>query len=281
MNAYWAMRRTPTLPAETLARIPDDVPRWKIAYWEFQHALTRDYLLPFLSQEGAVPTEGTLLEVGAGEGGCLAALQEATGLPAIGVELSADRTALSRRINAVLAGDLSLHVGDVTDRASLDALGGPFSLIVLRDVIEHVEARDLAVENLAGILAPGGHLFVTFPPYDSPFGAHQQVLTPRALRLPWLQLAPGYLRRVERLEPARHKIDEQASLRRCSCTIAGFERSAARAGLRIVRRRHYLLRPAFRYRYGWPAVPAGIVGIVPGIREVLVTGSWYLLTRGA
>jgi len=281
MNAYWAMHRSPTLPQELLDRIPEDVPRWKIAYWEFQRDLTRDHLLPFLAREGAIPTGGTILEVGAGEGGCLAALHEATGLPARGVELSEGRTTLARRINAVLAEALTLHVGDVTDRDSLDALGGPFSLVVLRDVIEHVEARDLALANLAGILAPGGHLFVTFPPYDSPFGAHQQVLTPRALRWPWLQLAPGYLRRVERLETARHKIDEQASLRRCSCTIAGFERSAARAGLRIVRRRHYLLRPAFRYRYGLPAVPAGLLGDVPGLREVIVTGSWYLLTRGS
>jgi SAM-dependent methyltransferase len=280
VNAYWATRRTPTLDPALLAAIPEEVPRWKVAYWQFQHALTRDHLLPFLTEAGALPGEGRILEVGAGEGGCLAALHAATGLPAHGVELSSPRTDLARQINAVLAGGaLDLHVGDVTDLDSLHALEPPYSLIVLRDVIEHIEARDRALTNLRTLLAPGGYLCVTFPPYNSPFGAHQQVLTPRHLRLPWIQLWPGYLGLVARAETVPEKVKEQGSLRRCSCTVAGFERSAAGAGLRIVIRRHYLLRPAFRYRYGLPAVPAGILGRLPGVREVAVTGSWYLLCR--
>ena len=59
-------------------------------------------------------------------------------------------------------------------------------------------------------------------------------------------------------------------------TLGRFETLIERSPLRITARRLYLIRPAFRYRYGLPVVGASVVGRVPGARELLVTGAWYL-----
>ena len=47
----------------------------------------------------------------------------------------------------------------------------------------------------------------------------------------------------------------------------------------VRRARRYLLRPTFQLRYGTPVVGAGLLGRIPILREILVTGSWELLGR--
>jgi hypothetical protein len=66
-------------------------------------------------------------------------------------------------------------------------------------------------------------------------------------------------------------------VRRTRLTINGAERAFRRAGLRIVRRRTWLLRPEYRVRYGVRPLPARIIGSIPLIRELAVFGADYLL----
>jgi len=278
--SYWAEKRVPSMSTDELARVPDDIPRWKVAYWQFQFAMTERYILPFLHETGAVPGEGRVLEVGAGEGGCLAALSDATRLPADGLELSAPRAELGTRLNEALGRDrMRIAVGDISDPACLSKLSPPYTLMLLRDVIEHVEAFDAALDNCARLLAPGGVLLFVFPPYLSPFGAHQQILSRAVLRLPWLQLLPGFLGLVRRLEPVPGKREEIEGLSRCRLTIAKMESALKNVPFDRHATRHYLLRPVFRYRYGLPVISASVLGRMPGLRELVVTGSWYLLRR--
>jgi SAM-dependent methyltransferase len=260
------------------SRLSHVEPPWKIAYWRFQHDLTRRHIVPFLERHGALPAQGRVLEVGAGEGGCLAALQQATGLPADGLELSASRSELARAIGAVLAGGrLRVHQGDITRDADLARLSPPYALILLRDVIEHIEAIDVALANIRSLLDGAGALLLTFPPFYSPFGAHQQILRRRALRLPWIQLLPVFPWMVRTWEPNEGTRREIEGIRRCRLTIARLERSLGRAQLEISARADYILRPALHYRYGFPVIGGGVVAKIPGLREVVLTGAWYLV----
>lgn len=277
---YWAERLKPQLPADILARIPADVPAWEVGYWQLQYLLTRDHLLPLLRQHDALPSQGRVLEVGPAHAGCLAALHEATGLPAHGLELDSSRVETAAAINEILTpGNLDVRIGDITDAGSLESLEAPFSLILLRDVIEHIENRATALANCYDLLEPGGHLLLTFPPYYSPFGAHQQILTPAWLRLPWLQLLPQFLSLVGRGELNEAKKSEMEELRRCSLTISKFEAAISSLPFEVVSHNHFLLRPIFRYRYGLPILSAQALSSVPILRELLITGAWYLLKR--
>lgn len=47
--------------------------------------------------------------------------------------------------------------------ATVPVEGPPFDVIGAFDVIEHIEQDELALENLAGALTPGGHLLISVP----------------------------------------------------------------------------------------------------------------------
>ncbi len=67
----------------------------------------------------------------------------------------------------------------------------PFDLIILKDVIEHIHDQDAILSRLRNFLKPGGHIFFGFPPWQMPFGGHQQVLAHRLLsRTPYFHLLP-------------------------------------------------------------------------------------------
>jgi SAM-dependent methyltransferase len=247
-----------------------------------QYRLAEQFLVPFLRDHGALPTTGRVLEVGPSEAGCLAFLHEVTKLPGDGIELSSERFFVARAINDALSdGSLALFVGDITNRASLASLTPPYTLILLRDVIEHIEAqnREGALRNCMELLAPGGHILFTFPPYYSPFGAHQQILSSTLLRLPWLQLNPLFLPMVRFFERDKDKCREMESLARCALTVDGFEGEMAGLDAELVDKELFLSRPVFKLRYGLPVLRPRFVTDYRFARDWLVTGAWYLYRR--
>jgi len=261
------------------ASASSDLPAHVRRAWKVQLESTRDHLIPWLERHDALPRVGRVLEAGAGYAGALAALAEARpDVSCHAVELVTARARLGARLADEHAVRPPLfHQGDLTDVTSLGALEPPYDLIVLRDVIEHIEDRRAALENVRRLLGDSGTVAFTFPSYLSPFGGHQQNLKSPALRVPWLQLTPAFLPLVRWLDPRAHA--EMASLRRCGLTTRRLERDLHHCGLGVVAKRHFLLRPIFRYRYGLPVVEAGPIGRVPGARDLLTTASWYLARR--
>jgi 2-polyprenyl-3-methyl-5-hydroxy-6-metoxy-1,4-benzoquinol methylase len=73
---------------------------------------------------------------------------------------------------------------------------GPFDIVLFRDVMEHLEGPHKALDIVKRYLSPGGVVFIVFPPYFSPYGAHQQILPGKTIakipynKLPYLQLLP-------------------------------------------------------------------------------------------
>lgn len=280
--AHWARSRIPTLPKAQLDRIPSHVEAWQVAYWQLQHELTQRHIIPYLVRWDALPSEGRILEVGSAHAGCLGALCDATGLGGDGIELSDERFEIAQAIDGALGdGRLRLAVGDITAPAILEGRRDRYSLILLRDVIEHIEAPhlDAALLHCAAMLAPGGHIFLSFPPYYSPFGAHQQILGRRSQSFPFAQLIPGFIGRVRRGEADPNKVAEMESLDRCSLTLGRFERALSRTSLARIDRCLFALRPVFELRYGLRPLGAGLIAHLPVVRELFTTGAWYLLRR--
>lgn len=61
---------------------------------------------------------------------------------------------------------------------------GSFDVVMMTDFLEHVSDPGRAVKTALGLLAPGGRLFITLPPYYHPYGAHMA----DAIHMPWVQL---------------------------------------------------------------------------------------------
>lgn len=59
-----------------------------------------------------------------------------------------------------------------------------FDTIIMNDAMEHVDKPEAVLRECAQILKPGGRLFVNFPPYNHPFGAHLSDL----ISIPWVHV---------------------------------------------------------------------------------------------
>lgn len=274
---YWAEKRAPSLDAPTMARL-SDIPPWRIAYFEMQRTIGCSFLRPMLERAGLLPDRARVLEVGPSEGGVLSALVEGSARRGTGLELSIERTDVAQRIASALELDIDLRAGDVTHPDILRTLSPPYDVVIFRDVIEHIPDLDAALEHARALTADEGALVFSFPPYWSPFGAHQQIASRRWLRVPWVQASPLYGRLVAAFEPDETRRRELLELRTVALTLSRFERALARHRLVVKERSFYLSRPIFQVRWGLPVVDAGPIGRIPLLREVLVTGAWYLVT---
>jgi SAM-dependent methyltransferase len=256
---------------------------WEQRYRRYQHVLGTKYLVPLLRAWGVNPDGKKLLEVGSGNGGCGVAFHEA-GASVTALEIDERLVAVSRECNAADGVGIEVHAGDIRD-AGCPAFGnGPFDIVVMRDVIEHIDEPRATLANIRNNLSPEGVVFIIFPPYYSPYGAHQQILPKKKFlfipynKLPYLQLLPDRIfTRLTKDEDGATK--EVRRLRSIRLTIRTFETVAADEELRVAHRKFFLSRPTFNIRYGLPVIGAGPIGLVPGLRELAVTAACYLLRR--
>lgn len=95
-----------------------------------------------------------ILEAGCGTGGNLAMLQQWGEVTAFEYDSDA-------RQHAATVSGLDILPGSLPD--GIDHIDGPFDLICLFDVLEHIEADVTSLRTLASRLAPGGAMFLTVP----------------------------------------------------------------------------------------------------------------------
>jgi SAM-dependent methyltransferase len=104
-----------------------------------------------------------ILEVGAGTGSNIAMLQVFGRVDGIEPDASA-RALASRRAGIPLTGGFLPHGVTIED--------GAYDLIVLLDVLEHIEDDVGSLQMLAGKLAPGGRMVLTVPAAPWMWSAH-------------------------------------------------------------------------------------------------------------
>lgn len=257
---------------------------WTAYYWSYQYELARAYLIPCLRAWGAWRDGVRILDVGCGDGGASAALARA-GARVQGFDLDPRRVEGGVRSAREHGIDLELGVADITDPRTLERYEGPYDLVLFRDVLEHIPDVDAALRHARERLAEGGAIVVIYPPYWSAFGGHQQILhPPRKLGVRWAKLpfvhwlpAPVWRALARNAQGDDAEWPEIETIRRAKLTVGGLSRRAHAHGLHVARSRRYLLRPTFRLRYGTPIVGAGPLGALPGLREIVVMGSWEML----
>lgn len=115
---------------------------------------------------------------------------------------------------------------------------GGFDLVLSKDSMEHFADPDAVLAEMRAAMAAGGRLLVTFgPPWLAPSGSHMHFFT----RVPWVHLVfpertVMAVRARYRADGARRYEEVESGLNRM--TVRRFERLAARAGLRMERRRY-------------------------------------------
>ena len=114
-----------------------------------------------------------MLEIGAGLGDLLAALEPSVG---VGVDVSPRMVELARERHP----RLDFRVADAVSDALPE---GPFDAIVLSDVIGHLPDVQLALEAVRPLLAPGGRVIVTY--YNFVWEPVLKLAEALGLKTPW------------------------------------------------------------------------------------------------
>jgi SAM-dependent methyltransferase len=258
---------------------------WEEYYRHYQYVLGTQFLIPVLRKWGIEPCGKSVLEIGSGNGGCGAAFH-AAGAAVTALEIDARLVTVSRELNQRDGAAIDVYAGDICDPGCPAFERGPFDIIMMRDVLEHIADARRVLANIGDNLSPGGTAFIVFPPYYSPYGAHQQILPARRVlhvpfnKLPFLQLLPDRLFSWM-ADGADSQSREVMRLRGIRLTIGAFERLVKESGFGIRERTCYLSRPTFKLRYGLPVIEASFLGGIPGLRELAVTAVYYLLERRA
>jgi 2-polyprenyl-3-methyl-5-hydroxy-6-metoxy-1,4-benzoquinol methylase len=245
-------------------------------YWQYEYDVVAKYLLPLLQRWGLKFAGMRVLDIGCGDGGGLSALHDA-GMICKGFDRDVRRVELAEAMRS--GRGFELTVGEMS-QTSRPYPTETFDLVVLHDVFEHLERKADVLESLKLYLNPHGKILITFPPFYSAFGGHQQLLKSKLGRLPFFHLLPlarsTILPRLS--EEHRPFIDEIQRLGRLKLGIRSFEKLIRDAHLRIERKKMYLISPN-HIRFGLRPLGAGIMASIPIVREFIVSGTVYLLSK--
>lgn len=245
-------------------------------YWQYEYDVASRYMVPLLRTWGVTLSGASVLDIGCGEGGGLCALHD-EGAGCHGFDIDQYRVQLARELMGARPVDFGMGslydpVPPLSDRQ--------YDLVVLHDVFEHLDHKAETLQKLKRYMKPTGVMLLTFPPYYSAYGAHQQHLRTWFARLPFFHLLPGSLSLIlPRLRGEyQHIVEEVSKLGKLRMGMSSFERLAAGGELAILHRRTYLVSPN-HIRFGLRPVPAGPLGLIPGVREMVCSGVVYLLSQ--
>ncbi|MCX7606415.1 MAG: class I SAM-dependent methyltransferase [Bacteroidia bacterium] len=251
-------------------------------YWNHQFRLGWEVLVPFLSKERAFRPGMAVAEIGCAEGGVLMAFAVAGALNPVGTDIDPVRLQEGEKIATHLGLPVVFTHHDILQDFLPENWVSAFDLVVLRDVIEHLENTAEALRRIHQLLKPGGHVFFSFPPYPSPYGGHQHALLNFWGKLPYIHLLPEHL--FEKMAASGWEAGraEIFRLRKIRLSLPHIPSIAKQTGFEIVREKHYLLRPVFRYRLGLPIPSVSLPDIAkrfPSIAQFFCTEAGFLLRK--
>jgi 2-polyprenyl-3-methyl-5-hydroxy-6-metoxy-1,4-benzoquinol methylase len=162
-------------------------------YFGYQFGLGNDFLVPYLKSKGVKFEGAGICEIGCGEGGVLAALSEQGVAETLGVDIRQSALDSAKKAFDAIGLKAEFAIHDITNQSPPDKWKEHFDFVTLRDVIEHLDETELSLRHVMEFLKPGGWLYIVFPPFYSPYGAHQHLLDNALGKLPFIQRLPDVL----------------------------------------------------------------------------------------
>jgi SAM-dependent methyltransferase len=253
----------------------------KPRYFEMQYQNAKQYVVPFIEQYLPLSNGMRVLEIGCGEAGVLKAFLE-KGCIAVGVELDEPRLVYANEYlkTEVAAGKISFVSKDIYKVDVETELNGKFDVIVLKDVIEHIHNQEKLIAWMKTMLTERGVIFFGFPPWQMPFGGHQQLISNKFLsKLPYFHLLPMPVYKWI-LKVAKQHVEGLAEIKETGISIERFEKIVQQTGYKVVNKLHYLLNPIYGFKFGWkPIKQSKIISSIPWVRNFFTTCVYYLIKK--
>lgn len=254
----------------------------KQRYFTIQKEVTEQYIIPFLDGIFDVNANQKVLEIGSAEAGVLKAFTD-KGNQCLGIELSESRVALANQFMAeeVQAGKvkfISRNIYDIDPEADLDF---KFDLIVMKDVIEHIYDQEKFIPILKKFLNKNGKVFFAFPPWQMPFGGHQQNAKNKFLsKLPYFHLLPmpifKAIMKIAGLD--KDQIAGFVEVKETGISIERFEKIILASGFKISKKKFFLFNPIYKWKFGInPREQFGFISAIPWFRNFFTFGVYYVV----
>lgn len=249
-------------------------------YFREQATCVERHVLPFLKSESRIEADTSVLEIGCGEGGNLKPFLDAGCEKITGIDFSDNKIR-----NAHTFFNFHPHVGKLTLLCAniFDITGhNEYDLIFTRDVLEHIHNQERFLEHIKSFLKPGGKVFFGFPPWQNPFGGHQQMCDSKILsKIPFFHLLPKSIYKLVLgiFGETKAKIEGLLEVKETGISIERFERILSRTGYRIDKKVHYLMNPNYEVKFGIkPRILPKPFSSIPWLRNFIITTSYYIVS---
>lgn len=253
----------------------------KERYFTEQERTTQKHVIPYLSGVIKTGTQTRVLEIGCAEAGNLKPFLD-LGCKVTGIDISCGRIELAREFYANHAKKANLEL-ICEDIYKVDLKGKTFDLIVMRDVIEHIPNQEVFMGFVKKFLKPEGKFFLAFPPWQNPFGGHQQICSSKFLsKLPYFHLLPRpiYKLILSVFEKNPKRIEGLLEIKDTGISIDRFERILKKENYSIDKRTFYFINPNYETKFGLkPRRQWRLVSAVPWLRNFFTTAAYYVISK--
>jgi SAM-dependent methyltransferase len=251
-----------------------------LQYFEEQGYTTQKYVIPYIGLVKSIGKDSTVLEIGCGEGGNLKPFLD-LGCKITGIDLSQVKIEQGNLLfeNHTNRKHLTLICDDIYNRSDL----GKFDIVILRDVIEHLPNQDFFMGYLKNFLHEKSVVYFGFPPWQNPFGGHQQVCSGKFLsRCPYFHLLPEPLFRVwmSLFGESQETVNGLLEVKETGISIERFERILKKNGYSIENRTLYLVNPNYEIKFHLkPRRQNVLIASLPWVRNFFTTAAYYLISN--
>lgn len=272
-------RFAPRLSAE-MVTAKEDANRF--SEWEYSRAagVTRTYGPEFDLRRRHV------LDLGTGFGGKLVYYQQQGPASITTVDIRPDFSAAARAFAGRWGADAGLRFV-VADAARLPFDDDAFEMVISNETFEHIQQPGPALREVARVTRPGGRVFISFPPYFAPWGAHLN----NWIALPWAQVIFAEQTLInaavtwEQKHPVNRQLMPEARLdlrgRQAlphinKMTLRRFEAMLTATPLRLERKAYH--GPGWRRRPAYHGLVQALTQL-PGLREMFTSHAVYVLRK--
>jgi ubiquinone/menaquinone biosynthesis C-methylase UbiE len=246
-------------------------------YFNIQHEDAKSSIIPFIKRSKNI--EGKrVAELGCGEAGILKAFEE-VGCKCYGLDLDENKISYAKE-KYEKSEKVSVEVGNALNLKNKFNGKSKFDIVILKDTIEHIKDKVGLLGAAKSILKEDGAIFIGFPPWQMPYGGHQQITESKLGKIPFYHLLPDniYKSYLEKIGEKNEKIEHLMEISKTGLSISKFEDITKESGLIISDKKYYIINPIYEYKFGLhPVEQFSFLYNVPWVRNFLTTTAFYLL----
>jgi len=251
----------------------------KQRYFNEQIYTTEKYVIPFLEKELIIDAETKVIEIGCGEAGNLKPFLD-RGCKCVGIDLNEGKIEKGKEFYASHPNfsNLELIVNNIYKMTDFSV---KYDVIMLRDVIEHIHEQDVFIKFMKNFMHEKTIVFIAFPPWQNPFGGHQQLCRSKILsNLPFFHLLPASIYKfvLKTFGEREGTVRELLEIKETGISTEKFELYVKQAGLTVRKVQQYFINPNYEVKFGLkPRKIYKLIEKIPWFRNFFITCGYYVI----